>query len=266
MIKVIELNSIGELIDFPFVEGIKDKKNFRRMSYTFRGQKSEKYSLTSGLRRTSQKDFNYLERRLLNNFKKYGQIIEDKICRSIWENMIIAQHHGIPTRCLDFSLSPIVALHFALTENSYGENAVVWAINHGFIHRNLLPGRYKKILEYNEAVSFTVDMLEELNISINDYNQDMENKSFIFLEPPSIDNRIVNQFSHLAIIPDALDPLDDFLSGIPFEKIVYKFIIPYDKIDLFRKQLDYMNITERTLFPGLDGLASYLKRRYGYGR
>ncbi len=148
--------------------------------------------------------------------------------------------------------------------NTYGENATVWAINHGLMHRKLLPGRYKNILEKHEAVSFTVDMLEELNISIKDYNQDMENKSFIFLEPPSIDNRIVNQFSHLAIIPDALEPLDDFLSDIPFEKIVYKFIIPYDKIDLFRKQLDYMNITERTLFPGLDGLADYLKRRYGY--
>lgn len=266
MIKIVELNSIGELIDFPFVEGIKDKKNFRRMNYTFRGQNNEKYSLISGLRRTSQKEFNYLERRLLNNFKKYGQIIEDKVCNSIWENMIIAQHYGIPTRCLDFSLSPIVALHFALVGNSYGENAAIWAINHGEIHRNLLPKRYKKILSIHEATSFTVDMLEELNISIADYNQDMESKSFIFLEPPSIDDRIVNQFSHLAIIPDPLDPLDDFLAGISFEKIVYKFIIPYDKIELFRRQLDYMNITERTLFPGLDGLAGYLKRRYGYDR
>ncbi len=90
MIKIVELKSIGELIDFPFVDGIRDEKKFRRMDYTFRGQNSEKYSLISGLRRTSQKDFNYLERRLLNNFKKYGQIVEDKVCSSIWENMIIA--------------------------------------------------------------------------------------------------------------------------------------------------------------------------------
>lgn len=266
MIEIIELNNIGELIDFPFLEKEKDEKKYGRMNYTFRGQNNEAYSLTSGLRRTSRKDFGYLERRLLNNFKKYGQIIEDRLCSSTWENMIIAQHHGIPTRCLDFSLSPIVALHFALTGNVYGKNAVVWAINHGEIHRNLLPGRYKSILSKNEAVSFTVDMLQEMNISIDEYNQDMENKSFMFLEPPSIDNRIVNQFSHLAILPNALDPLDDFLNSISLEKIVYKFIVPYDKIDLFRRQLDYMNITERVLFPGLDGLADYLKRRYGYNR
>lgn len=264
MVKIIELNNIGEIIDFPFPEEIRDVKYIRKMPYTFRGQNREKYTLLSGLRRTSQKDFKYLERRLLNNFKKYGQIIEDKICRSVWENMIIAQHHGIPTRCLDFSLSPLVALHFALIGNVPGENAVIWAINHGEIHHNFLPDRYKSILKKYEAVSFTVDMLEELNISIDDYNQDMEDKGFIFLEPPSIDDRIVNQFSHLAIIPNSLDPLDRYLDKIPLRKVVYKFIIPYEKVDMFRKQLDYMNITERTLFPGLDGLARYLKRRYGY--
>ena len=178
--------------------------------------------------------------------------------------MVIAQHHGIPTRCLDFSLSPLIALHFSLTENTKGDNAAVWAINHGLLHKNLLPRKYKCILDKYEAVSFTVDMLEELKISIDDYNQDMSGKSIIFLEPPSIDLRIINQFSHFAVIPDALDPLDSFLDKLSFEDAVYKFIIPNDKIDFFRRQLDYMNITERILFPGLDGISSYLKRRYAY--
>lgn len=264
MIKIIELNNIGELIDFPFFEGAKDIHHPNRMNYTFRGQCNAQFELISSLKRKKAANFCYLEQRLLNNFNKYGQFIEDKICGSIWNNMIIAQHHGIPTRCLDFSLSPIVALHFALSSNVKGQDAVVWAINHGMLHRNLLPERYKEILDKYEAVSFTVNMLEELNITISDYNQDMDDKSLIFVEPPSIDSRIVNQFSHLAIIPDALDPLDNFLNNISIDKIAYKFIIPYDKVTLFRRQLDYMNITERILFPGLDGIASYLKRRYGY--
>lgn len=266
MIKIIELNSIGELIDFPFFEGEKDIQHPNRMNYTFRGQCNTQFELISSLRRKRSTNFFYLEQRLLSNFNKYGQFIEDKICGSIWNNMIIAQHHGIPTRCLDFSLSPVVALHFALISNVKGQDAAIWAINHGMLHRNLLPERYKEILDKYGAVSFTVDMLEELRITISDYNRDMDDKSIIFVEPPSIDSRIVNQFSHLAIIPDALDPLDNFLSNISIDKIAYKFIIPYDKVTLFRRQLDYMNITERILFPGLDGIASYLKRRYGYDR
>lgn len=104
-------------------------------------------------------------------------------------------------------------------------------------------------------------MLEEMNLTLKKYEQDMRDESLIFLEPPSIDIRIINQKSILAILPDALDPLDGFIDN---KTLVYKFIIPHSKIISFREQLDHMNITERTMFPGLDGLSDYLKRRYSY--
>lgn len=264
MVERIKLKGIGEIIDFSFFVGKIDEKHPNRMNYTFRGHNSEEYKLESCLKRNSGDKCKYAEKRLLNNFRKYGELIEPKICESIWKTMIIAQHHGVPTRCLDFSISPLVALHFALSNNKEGENAVVWAINHGMLHKELLPSSYKNILDRYNAVSFTVEMLEELGITVESYNNDMGNESIVFLEPPSIDSRIVNQFSHFAIIPDALDPLDKFLENLDIEKVAYKFVIPYDKIELFRRQLDHMNITERTLFPGLDGISSYLKRRYSF--
>lgn len=264
MVENVELRSIGELIDFSFLIGKSDAIHPNRVNYTFRGQKSEHYNLISSLRRNSGSKYRYAEKRLLYNFRKYGELIEPKICDSIWKTMIIAQHHGIPTRCLDFSISPLVALHFALSDNDKTENAVVWAINHSQLHQKLLPKKYTDIVNKYNAVSFTSEMFEELGITIEDYNHDMNDKSIVFLEPPSIDSRIVNQFSHFAVIPDALDPLDDFLRNLTIEKVAYRFIIPCDKIKLFRRQLDHMNITERTLFPGLDGISNYLKRRYTF--
>ncbi|GFI42732.1 MAG: FRG domain-containing protein [Dorea sp.] len=264
MIIVKELESIGELIDFPFLGGQKETVFPRRMNYTFRGQNRESYDLRSSLKRNSGSRTGYAEIRLLNNFRKYGELLEPQICKSIWNTMIVAQHHGVPTRCLDFSLSPLVALHFALTENVEYENACVWAINHGILHRELLPKEYIDMLNRRNAVSFTVEMFEDMGLTIEKYNKDMKDSCVVFLEPPSIDSRIVNQFSHLAILPDTLDPFDSFLENLTIEQVVYKFIIPKDKISLFRNQLDKMNITERVLFPGLDGLASYLKRRYSY--
>lgn len=120
------------------------------------------------------------------------------------------------------------------------------------------------MLNEENATSFTIEMLKKLELTIDKYNSDMNGSSLVFLEPPAIDIRIVNQFSHLAILPNGLDPFDKFLANLDIEHVAYKFIIPEDKIQYFRKQLDRMNITERVLFSGLDGLASYLKRRYQY--
>ncbi len=264
MILVRELKNIGELIDFPFTNGIRQKDFPNRTNYTFRGQNKAEYDLKSSLKRNSKNHIDYAEKRLLSNFRKYGELLEPRICESIWNTMVIAQHHGVPTRCLDFSISPLVALHFALTGNAKGDSAAVWAINHASLHRNYLPIEYRNILEANNAVSFTIEMLESMRLSIDKYDADMNGSGLIFLEPPSIDSRIINQYSHLAILPKELDPMDEFLNNLPSDQMVYKFIIPEDKIAFFREQLDKVNITERTLFPGLDGLASYLKRRYQY--
>jgi hypothetical protein len=264
MIETRYLNNIGELIDFSTLDGERDPSYTKRMFYTFRGQKNANYQLVSSLKRNSGQRKEYTEHRLLSNFRKYGQIIDPRICSSIWENMIIAQHHGVPTRLLDFSLSPLIALHFAtcgIHDSNVNEDSVVWVISHWRIHE-LLPEKYRIKLREHNAVSFTIEMLREMNITIDEYSKDMSNSSLVFLEPPSIDDRIVNQFSHFALIPDALDPMDDFLERISINRVAYKFIIPHNKAILFREQLDAMNITERVLFPGLDGLSTYLKRRY----
>lgn len=260
MVEEILVESIGKYIDYIFELGKKNGE-YDRVAYAFRGQKSEKYKLTSSLQRNYGNNSDFAEKRLLENFKKYGASLNSKIDNSVWRNMIIAQHHGTPTRLLDFSFSPLVALHFALIDNEKNENAVVWAINIEIMHRQLIPEKYRNVLEKHEAYSFTVEMLEELDVSVQDYNNDM-NSSILFLEPPSIDARIVSQWSNFAIMPNQLDPLDDFLENSEYEKIAYKFIIPYEKVAAFRKQLDTLNINEKVLFPDLDGLSTYLKRRY----
>lgn len=75
MIIVKELESIGELIDFPFLGGQKGTVFPRRMNYTFRGQNRESYDLRSSLKRNSGSRTGYAEIRLLNNFRKYGELL-----------------------------------------------------------------------------------------------------------------------------------------------------------------------------------------------
>ena len=81
----------------------------------------------------------------------------------------------------------MVALHFALCDNEEGKDAAVWAINHGILHDRLLPDKYRNFLNKEHAISFTLEILEKMEITLEDYNRDMGNRSIIFLEPPSID-------------------------------------------------------------------------------
>lgn len=258
MIEEKVLRTIGDLIEFTTQNNI---GKYPIMNFTFRGQKKADYKLTSGLQRCCGEDKEYIENRTLANFRKYGQSFNPRLCHSVWENMIIAQHHGLPTRLLDFSISPLVALYFAVEDIHSDDTAAIWAISHVKLNQ-LLPQEYKNTLNRRMGRSFTVEALDEMKISISDYNKHMGDSSLLFIEPPSIDQRIINQFSHFALVPDQLDPLDDFLEKNTIPNVAYKFLIlPQDK-SVFKQQLDTLNITERTLFPGLDGIASYLARRY----
>lgn len=229
MVENIVLNTLGELIEFSTQNVI---RNYKIMNYTYRGLCHSHYNLKSGLQRLSNPDLNYIEKRILTNFRKYGQNIEPKICDSVWENMIIAQHHGLPTRLLDFSVSPLVAMHFALSDIDSNDSAIIWAISHVKLHE-LLPDKYKRILESYMGRSFTVEMLKDMQLTLNAYDQDMGTTALIFLEPPSIDQRIVNQFSHFAIMPNGIDTMDTFLEHLTVPNVAYKFLIPAEKNEFF---------------------------------
>ncbi len=75
-----------------------------------------------------------------------------------------------------------------------------------------------------------------------------------------LDDRIVNQFALFTIISNPRRRLDDWLKDHP--DIYSKIVLPADLKWEVRDRLDQANITERVLFPGLDGLSSWLKRHY----
>ncbi len=105
-----------------------------------------------------------------------------------------------------------------------------------------------------------MEMLNELACDLDSYDADMGENSMVLLEPPSIDQRIINQYSYFAIIPSGMNDIEKFLSERTMHTV--KYIIDKSLRWKIRDMLDRMNINERMIYPGLDGLSAWLKRHY----
>lgn len=229
-----------------------------RSRYAFRGLSDKNYRLETTLIRLGG-PYASLEKHLLRNFKKYARrtVVEQD---SFWHWLSVAQHYGLPTRLLDWTYSPYVALHFATAniERSHIDGAI-WAVNYLKTHQTLPEQIYYK-LEDEGANVFTGEMLSETVSSLEEFNRMAEDDFALFFEPPSIDDRITNQFAFFSAMPDPTRIFDDWLRQHP--DLWRRIIIPAPLKWEIRDKLDQANMTERVLFPGLDGLSSWLKRQY----
>ena len=229
-----------------------------RPRYAFRGLSDAAYRLETTLMRLGG-NYVTLERHLLRNFIKYAHRT-GIMPSSIWHWLSIAQHHGLPTRLLDWTYSPLVAAHFATANIEKSEvDGAIWAVNYVSTH-DLLPDPLAGHLTEEGANVFTVPMLSETVASLQEWSDMAENPLVMFFEPPSMNDRIVNQFAMFSVMNDACALMDDWLNQNP--GLWRKIIIPASLKWEIRDKLDQSNITERVLFPGLDGLSSWLKRHY----
>ncbi|MBQ6903597.1 MAG: hypothetical protein IJQ26_03665, partial [Lachnospiraceae bacterium] len=87
-----------------------------------------------------------------------------------------------------------------------------------------------------------------------------QGKAMLIVEPPSIEQRIVNQFSFFSIIPAGMDDVEEFLKE--YTNNTVRYIIRKELRWQVRDLLDQLNISERIVYPGLDGLSKWLERHY----
>lgn len=229
-----------------------------RSSYVFRGLSVSTYDLLTGLQRTCKRKI-YLEQSLIRNFRKYASL-DINNPENHWEVISLGQHHGLPTRLLDWTFSPYVALHFATANLSkYNQDGVIWCLDFDKC-KEFLPNKLKQTLKDSSAHVFTVDMLNKQVSGYEELSALQDDPFILLFEPPSIDSRIVNQYALFSVLSRPDICLTDWLKE--YDDIYYKIIIPAEKKLEFRDKLDEINMSERNIYPGLDGLCQWLKRHY----
>jgi hypothetical protein len=240
-----------------------------RSDYIFRGVSNRTYDLQTSLQRhlvdteiLQRLGFGpeRLERAILRNFRKYAHR-DASPGDSIWNWLSVAQHHGLPTRLLDWTFSPYVAAFFTCDEvDKFDVDGAIWCVDTKAV-RAALPTDWRNALGEQYAWLFDVRMLDKLAPDLTALDEAFPKAPLLtFFEPPSLDDRIVNQSGMFSVMSSPVARVDAWLAKHPGS--YRRLVIPARLKSEIRDKLDMMNLTERVIYPGLDGLAKWLKRHY----
>ena len=263
MIKTVIIDDIRDVSHLLMEQKFRPDLDRYRSLHIYRGMSDVDYTLVTSLSRICKDKRKYLEPIVLENFTKYAAYVDPSIESSVWQQMIVGQHHGLPTRLLDWSFSPLTSLHFALSEVNLDDmdkhDSVVWRIDVKELH-DLLPEKYRRIMERHKSTVFSLKMLQEACSSPEEYDDDMQGNAMLIVEPPSLETRIVTQYSFFSVIPMGMEDITAFLDEHTEETV--RYIIRKELRWQARDLLDQMNISERIIYPGLDGITQWLARHY----
>jgi hypothetical protein len=273
----IRVSSWSELLETihsqPLIQHSVREGGHRRSPYVFRGLSVAKWMTTGGMLTSLQripKNANaktkVIEHSLIRSFRKYASAgaFDDK---SEWYVLAVAQHNGLPTRCLDWTSAPLVAAHFACDDEAHkNEDGTIWCVHAGILRD--IAGKNGPNVPSLHGIAWVYDtrLLEASYQDLAALDKSKDDGTLMLLwEPPSLDSRIASQSGLLSIMNSAEDFHHDFLNtyASQFSDLVLRIIIDAGAKSQIRDMLDQNNISERTLFPGLPGLCDWLKRYYG---
>ncbi|NLM00423.1 MAG: FRG domain-containing protein [Treponema sp.] len=229
----------------------------------FRGQSDSNWDLNCSYERSSLFKSYRSEEVMINEFKKIAHfyISEHKMPMTNLAWLALMQHHGTPTRLIDFTKSPFIASYFAYEKlDNNSERVAIWCINKGNLYERVLSKVLDKIPDYkttgNNCTFLDSDFDKITNqtgiecvipFEIENPNERYYLQQSIFLVPASIEKRTIDQFENFP------KEYNETITKITLPSNIYKEVLR----DLLR-----MNITAASLFSSLDGYAKYIYMRH----
>jgi hypothetical protein len=262
-IREVVVHSLGDLIAQTTPSEPDPVTRRRRSSGVYRGAADASWPLLTSLDQLGDAQHPHgkaeLEEYILRSFIRYSRPYFVTPPVNDWEVLVAAQHHGLPTRLLDWTYSPLVAAHFATEDMGQPADRAVWRLDWKAVHRRFKLPELALLIQDLEGMMaggrpFTPSAMFTM--------PDDAPPFACMLEPPSLDARIVAQSAAFTLCSDKRRSFDRFLEEQGLGDALTKIVIPAAEAPRIRDQLDLVSVDERRLFPDLDGVAAYLKRYY----
>lgn len=232
------LNNFCELISIIVEKTSKDSTG----ELWFRGQKNASWGLLPGAFRKDPE----IEGQRLNRFKMYAPALSAEVpdLNDYRKWLPLMQHFGVPTRLLDWSISPLIALFFAVNYND-GNDAALFMFE---------PAKWVEI-HYN------VNYLYPIECSKNKFINSLIKNAFLSKKTDYIPVPLYSSSNfQRSFIQQSVFTIHDSLYSMEYydkDDLITKFVISKDKIPEFNNILKGLGISEVAIFSDLDTLGKW---------
>ena len=248
------------------LEDGEDLHRYTRAGWLYRGHRKADWVIESSIERCFERERipvaqRYdLEQELLRDFKRayhqYAAHVPGDDAMLEW--LALMEHHGAPTRCVDFSYSIYVAAYFALEDAD--DDCAVWAINGPWASQSSVAA-LRKAGKKGVGTFLKPTVQEQEKIAAEAFYRTPHVLCAVPLNPFRLNERLRTQKVIFMVPGDCSLPFMDNLRALPRHQSaenVVKLVIPIELRRTILRQLYHMNVSRTSLFPGLDGYAKSL--------
>lgn len=235
-------------------------------NYIYRGHADSRWKLESTLERTIGSNWSNaiarkFEEHYLNLFKSkyhiYNENEHEPKSKLAW--LSVMQHYGAPTRLIDFTESPYIALYFALEayDPQSKNDLAIYALDYNAIMDSSLEFISNKDASFRKERGDIVGMQDQL---FDDVVDRFSYEIVWVTEPLELNARIDRQAGTFLISGDKEQRIEDLLSlNIYKNAPVLKYCISHDIYENIYALLRKMNINAKSIYGDLSGLAKSIK-------